>query len=290
LNVPTVGFLYLVLVVLVSLHGGFAIATVTSIFAAVCLDYFFIPPILSFEVNSPQYLIALGAFEFTALVVTRLAYLANLRAVEAIAVRRDTERLYETARRILLFDRSQEPGSLLVSLIQDVFELEEVALFDAITGKMYGVGNQTGADGQLRVAYDRDRDEFDPNTRTWFCVLRMGARPMGGLSLSGTTMAAPVATALASLCATALERARSFEREYRSEAARQSEQLRAAVLDALVELHVVHPRVQAHDGAAQGRRPAVVRQTAERPADAHVPFDLSRIRVPAKQLVAAYSG
>jgi len=46
-------------------------------------------------------------------------------------------------------------------------------------------------------------------------------------------MAPPVATALASLCATALERARSFEREYRSEAARQSEQLRAAVLDAL---------------------------------------------------------
>jgi two-component system sensor histidine kinase KdpD len=121
LNVPTVGFLYLVLIVLVSLHGGFGVATATSIFAAVCLDYFFIPPIWSFEVNSPQYLIALGAFEFTALVITRLAYVANLRAVEAIAVRRDTERLYETARRILLFDRSQEPGSLLVALIQDVF-------------------------------------------------------------------------------------------------------------------------------------------------------------------------
>ncbi|MGD0298261.1 MAG: ATP-binding protein [Bryobacteraceae bacterium] len=233
LNVPTVGFLYLVLVVLVSLHGGFAIATVTSIFAAVCLDYFFIPPILSFEVNTPDYWMALGAFEFTALVVTRLAYVANLRAVEAIAVRRDTERLYETARRILLFDRSKEPGSLLASLIQDVFELDEVVLFDAITGKMYGVGNQTGKDERLRSAFHRDRDEFDPNIRTWFCVLRMGARPMGGLSLGGTTMAAPVTTALASLCATALERARSFEREYRSEAARQSEQLRAAVLDAL---------------------------------------------------------
>jgi two-component system, OmpR family, sensor histidine kinase KdpD len=233
LNVPTVGFLYLVLVVLVSLHGGFAVATVTSIFAAVCLDYFFIPPIWSFEVNSTQYWIALGAFEFTALVITRLAFVANLKAVEAIAVRRDTERLYETARRILLFDRSQEPGSLLASLIQDVFELTEVALFDAVTTKTYGVGNPTGAVDRIRGCYGSDRDEFDADIETWFCVLRMGTRPVGSLALCRTRMAAPVATALASLCATALERARSFEREYRSEAARQSEQLRAAVLDAL---------------------------------------------------------
>lgn len=233
LNVPTVGFLYLMLVVLVSLHGGFAIATVTSVFAAVCLDYFFIPPILSFEVNTPDYWMALGAFEVTALVITRLAYVANLRAVEAIAVRRDTERLYETARRILLFDRSQEPGSLLVSLIHEVFELREVVLFDAITARTYGVGEPSGADERLRGSYSRDRDEFDPDAGVWLCILRLGARPVGGLGLCGTRMASPVATALASLCATALERMRSFEREYRSEAARQSEQLRAAVLDAL---------------------------------------------------------
>jgi two-component system, OmpR family, sensor histidine kinase KdpD len=233
LNVPTVGFLYLVLVVLVSLHGGFAIATVASVVAAGCLDYFFIPPVLTFNVDSPQYWISLGTFEFTALVITRLAYVANLRAVEAIAVRRDTERLYQTSRRILLFDRSREPGSLLTSLIQDVFELDAVVLFDAVTAKTYTVGNPAGAEEQVRGAYGRDRDEFDPTTGTWLCVLRLDARPVGGLALHSTKMAPLVATALASLCATALERARSFEREYRLEAARQSEQLRAAVLDAL---------------------------------------------------------
>jgi two-component system sensor histidine kinase KdpD len=150
LNLPTVGFLYLVLVVLVSLRAGFGIATVTSVVAAVCLDYFFTPPILSFEVYSPQYWIALGVFEFTALVITRLAYVANVKAAEAIAARRDTERLYETARRILLFDRSREPGSLLTSLIQDVFELDEVVLFDAVSAQTYGVGNPTDADERVR--------------------------------------------------------------------------------------------------------------------------------------------
>jgi hypothetical protein len=181
-----------VLIVLVSLRAGFAVATVTSIFAAVCLDYFFIPPVLSFEVNTVDYWIALGTFEFTALVITRLAYVANLRAVEAIAVRRDTERLYETARRILLFDRSEEPGSLLVALIQDVFKLAEVVLLDAVTAKTYAVGNPTGADERLRGAYSLDRDEFDTAIGTWFWVLRLGARPVGGVALDGTAMAAPV--------------------------------------------------------------------------------------------------
>jgi two-component system sensor histidine kinase KdpD len=46
-------------------------------------------------------------------------------------------------------------------------------------------------------------------------------------------MTSTVATALASLSAIVLERSRSFEREYRAEAARQAETLRSAVLDAL---------------------------------------------------------
>jgi len=51
--------------------------------------------------------------------------------------------------------------------------------------------------------------------------------------LCNCTLTPLVATALASLSAIALERARSFETEYRAEVARQSEQLRTAVLDAL---------------------------------------------------------
>ena len=62
------GFLYLILVVLVALYGGFWQATVISVTAAACLNYFFVPPIFSF-VNSPENWVALGAFEFTALVI-----------------------------------------------------------------------------------------------------------------------------------------------------------------------------------------------------------------------------
>ena len=76
-------------------------------------------------------------------------------------------------------------------------------------------------------------DAFDPETRSWYCVLRLGTRPVGGLALIGTEMTPLGATALASLSGIALERVRALQRESRAQAARQTEQLRTAVLDAL---------------------------------------------------------
>jgi K+-sensing histidine kinase KdpD len=55
------GFLHLVLVVLAAMYGGFRQATVVSVAAAACLNYFFVPPIFSF-VNSPANWVALGAY------------------------------------------------------------------------------------------------------------------------------------------------------------------------------------------------------------------------------------
>ena len=77
------GFLYLVFVVLAALYGGFWQATVISVAAAACLNYYFVPPIFSFA-NSPANWVALGAFEFTALVISRLSQRVQLRAQEAV--------------------------------------------------------------------------------------------------------------------------------------------------------------------------------------------------------------
>jgi two-component system sensor histidine kinase KdpD len=227
------GFLYLVLVVVTAMYGGFWQATVISVIAASCLNYFFVPPIFSF-VNSPANWVALGAFEFTALVISRLSERAQLRAMEAIAERRDMERLYQTSRRILLLDTFGEPGNRLTSLIREIFELKAVQLFDALPGKTYQSGEPpVGAERQTRDAYVVGADTFDPKTKSWFCVVRVGTRPVGGLALNGTEMTKLAATALASLTGIALERVRALQEEYRAQAARQAEQLRTSVLDAL---------------------------------------------------------
>jgi two-component system sensor histidine kinase KdpD len=107
-------------------------------------------------------------------------------------------------------------------------------LFDAVSTNTYLSGTiPPTVEEQTRGAYFQNSDTFDSDSNTWFCVLRIGVRPVGGLALYDCKMTPLVATALASLSAIAMERARSQEQEYRAEAARQSEQLRTAVLDAL---------------------------------------------------------
>ena len=234
LNSLTGGFLYLIMVVLAAAYGGFWSGTLTSIVAAACLDFFFLPPIFHFNVDDPMDWVALGAFEFTALVITSLQQQAQTRAAEAMAERQNSERLYNAARAILILDRDGELGKRVTSLIRENFDLRGVALFDAPTDVVSVAGNSPPeTDQRVRNAYVQNSDVFDPDTQTWFCALRVGARPVGGLALHGSTMSTLRAQAIASLCAMTLERARSVEKETRAEAARQTEELRSAVVEAL---------------------------------------------------------
>jgi len=233
-NLASVGFLYLVLVVLTAVYGGFWQATLVSAVSVACLDYFFNEPIFSFSVDRLSSWVELGAFEFTALVISRLSNRAQHRALEADAERRDAARLYQAARRILLLDSSGDPGNPVASLIRDTFELRGVTLFDAPSGKSHesGYASETVA-RRTKDAYLVDSDTFDAREKNWYCAVRLGARPVGALALCGTEMSPLTAAAVASLAAIALERARSLQKQSHAEAARQAEQLRTAVLDAL---------------------------------------------------------
>ena len=121
-----------------------------------------------------------------------------------------------------------------MSLIQEVFRTESVALFDAGLARMDATG--CGADGLEQLARDtyfqnRALEGADAHTRAG--VLRLGSRPVGAIAICGRELGRLAIVPIASLAAIALERARSFEKESRAEAANQTEQLRTAVLDAL---------------------------------------------------------
>ncbi len=227
------GFVYLVFVVLTAMYGGFRSATVVSIVSAACLNYFFVPPIFSF-VNSTENWVALGAFEFTALVISRLSDREHRRTLELEHLYEEMERLYQTSRRILLLDDSSEPGAVIASAIRETFRLRAVQLFDGLPAAVFCSGEcSPDAEARTRDAYLLSRDTFDSATGTWYCVLSIGVRPIGALALMGTGMTKATATALTSLSAIALERARILQKELRAQADRQTEQLRGSVLDDL---------------------------------------------------------
>jgi signal transduction histidine kinase len=65
-------FLYLIVIVLLSLRGSFIASAVVSFAAVGCLDYFFVRPIFSFSVSDPFELVDIIAFLLTSAVITQL--------------------------------------------------------------------------------------------------------------------------------------------------------------------------------------------------------------------------
>lgn len=232
-NLTAISFLDLLLVLMVAMLCGFWQATFASLLAVACLDYFFIPPLFRFNITDPQDWVSLGAFEFAAIIVSRLSAKELRNASEAAIHRKGMEQLYELSRNSLLLDLHQAPGPQLAVLIQRIFEASAVSMYDTILGRQDEIGGWEAGEAELaQECYLRDAAHNDPKTQTWQRILRTSDRSVGALALRGN-LSPLVVDALASLAAIAMDRHQSVENEDRAEKAKQSEQLRTAVLDAL---------------------------------------------------------
>jgi two-component system, OmpR family, sensor histidine kinase KdpD len=234
-NLSTAGSIDLLIVVLVALKVGFWEATGSSLVAAGCLAYFFASPILSLRVADPENWVALASFELTALIVSRLSGQVQNQTREAVLERSNATKLYELSRSILVLNRQEPAGPQIASSIAAHIGVDGVAIFDPDLTRSYSAGRCVKEDEEsARSAYFGDTAGHDElKAYRWRRVLRSGSKPIGSLVLCATDLSPLMVDAIASLVTAALERARSFEKESRAEAARQSEQLRTAVLDSL---------------------------------------------------------
>lgn len=249
-NSESVGFLYLLTVVAMAILCGFWQATIVSLLACACLDYFFYPPLLTFNIGDPHDWIALGAFEISALVVSRVSTREHRSSREAIMQRTAMEQLYELSRSTLLINLHQSPGPQLIQLVHRIFAVDAVAIFDADTGKTDRVGPWGPEELELaRDCFMLSIEDEDRLTNTRRKLLRAGAKPIGALAIRGQ-LSPLVTDALASLSAMALDRFVWFEKENSIATAHQSEKLRAAVLDSLA--HAVKTPITAIRTANEG--------------------------------------
>ena len=96
LDVATTAMLLLIAVVLLSLAGSFAATAVVAAVAVVSLHLFFIAPRDTWGIEDPLDFVALGAFLFTALVVTRLLSRARASLEEAETARSELRLAIDT--------------------------------------------------------------------------------------------------------------------------------------------------------------------------------------------------
>ena len=233
LNPMTISSLFLLLVVAMASFCGFWQASLTSMLAVACLDYFFMPPLFRLNVTDQQDWAALVTFEATALVISRLSARELRSARDAAIHRMGMEKLYELSRSSLLLDLRQPLGAQLVVLIQRIFSSRAVAFFDKHLEREDRVGDW--AEDEQDVAQEcceRDAGKDDEETETAERILQDATGQVGALVVRGK-LSPLIVDALAALAAIALDRSQSFEKEEKADAARRGEQLRAAVMDSL---------------------------------------------------------
>jgi two-component system sensor histidine kinase KdpD len=234
-NATTVGFAYLLLVLIVASTWGFTEAAVASLAATITFNFYFLPPVGTLTIADPQNWVALFSFLATALIASRLSDKAERRAEDAIARRQDVEHLYAFSRAILLIDESDAFSRDLAQKLADIFPVDAAALYDRRTGEIYRAGPADfhGLDEQLREAAWNGSSFADPERRRVITAVRLGSEPIAALALEGAQMPDSVLQGIANLVAIGLERSRAQDLAHQVEAGRRSEQLRTTLLDAM---------------------------------------------------------
>ncbi len=235
LNATTIGFAYLLDVLIVASAWGLIEAIAASLSATFCFNLLFLPPIGTLTIADPQNWVALFAFLATSLIASRLSEVARRRTREAVERQQDLERLYTFSRQVLLWDTDESLPKQLARTLAEVFGFSAVMLYERPSNKFYrgGPADIEGIEDHMREAALRGTTYSDPDRREIITAVRLGAEPIGSLALRGTQLPDSVLQGIANLVAIGLERARAQELAAQAEAARQSEQLRTTLVDAI---------------------------------------------------------
>jgi two-component system, OmpR family, sensor histidine kinase KdpD len=234
-NATTAGFLYLVAILLIARHGGLIESISASFAATACFNFFFLPPILKFTIADPQNWIALFAFLATAVLVSKLSTTANDQTKTAVDRQSEMERLYALSRGILLIENDQSVAKQAARQIARAFDFAGVSLYERATGEIHRAGSQDLPDWDDRLREVALQGSFlqDPATRTVVTAIRLGADPIASLALRGKPLSDSALQSLSNLVAIALERSRAIEAANQADVARQSDQLKSTLLDAI---------------------------------------------------------
>jgi two-component system sensor histidine kinase KdpD len=235
-NPTTVGFSFLLAVLLISTTWGLRYATFTAILATAAYNFFFLPPLFKLTIADPQNWIALAAFLVTAGVASQLSERARRGMAFADQRRREVERLYAFSQQLWLSENVFELLNIIPKHIVDSFELTGAALFLEAKQETYFLNDRSRtlfpAD-HLKSISARGEPVLDRELRVCFMPVRMGVRSVGALGLAGCDLSRESLEAIGSLVAIAIERANTVEKLTRSEAVRESDRLRSVLLDSV---------------------------------------------------------
>jgi len=233
-NPTTVALTLLLAILSVAAAWGLRYAVPMSIAAALCFNFFFLPPLGTFTISDTQNWVALLAFFITSVITSNLSERARRQTLEAQERRQDVERLYTLTQQLLVAENVVELLKTIPHFVAETFNGTEAAVYISSKDQIY----RSDPDRQ-EISAERLKDSMqgelllDPAHLVGLFPLRMGTRLVGSFGISGALPSRETMEAVGSLIATAIERANAVERLTRTEASREGERLRSALLDSV---------------------------------------------------------
>jgi two-component system sensor histidine kinase KdpD len=252
-NQTTIALCYLMVVLISATVSRLWIAVLASVLADLCLNFFFMPPVGTFTIADPQNWVALFVFLAVSLVAGNLSATARARTREALARRDEIARLFDLSRDVLMTTDSGEAIAQLAGFIAGRFDLDFAALCLPRAGdwRVFEAGPAaiTLEEEQLTRAFEAANagTQSGPGARAdaghrlverdgrnvHLVPLRHGANTVGLLAAAGRPVEPGALDTLAGVAAIAIERAQFLDDRKRAELARQSEELKSALLASL---------------------------------------------------------
>src|ERR1700676_4723556 len=234
-NQTTVALSFLLAILAVSAVWGMAVSVFMSLVAVMAFNYFFLPPVGALTIADPQNWVALFAFLVTSIMGSQLSSRIRSEADEAHQRRREVERLYQFSRKLLGEGNVIQLMNAIPDYIVESFEAGAAELFLPQKEKFYrsGFGAAHLDEVKTKTAFLNDEVTIDSQTGEYFLPIRLGVRAIGSLGISGPQLSRQSVDAISSLVAIAVERARAVEQLGQTEAAREGERLKSALLDSI---------------------------------------------------------
>ncbi len=235
-NSATAGFTFLVLILGVATRAKLSEAIAASFLSVAVYNFFFLPPVGTFTIADPQNWIALIAFLVTAVTASQLSARARQRAEEARARQVELERMYRFSRALMLGEEDLPFPQQVLKQVLECFEVKEAAFYDrsadALTSSLEQLSDlQPSA---LKAVAERGQSWRGAPGTALIVPVKLGSTSLGSLGVAGNTIPSELAMqSIAQLVAIAIERTRAQEISARMEASRESERLKATLLDAL---------------------------------------------------------
>jgi two-component system, OmpR family, sensor histidine kinase KdpD len=235
-NPATVGFTFLLAVLIVSASWGLRQAIFLAVAATLAYNFFFLPPAGTFTIADPQNWVALFTFLITAVIASQLSEKARREALNANRRRTELERLYAFSQQMLATDNVLELVNGIPRHIIRNFGGTACGMYLSDRRKIYysDVAAQSLiTDEDLKRTTNLGEGSGGHEKGVLLVPLRVGVKTVGALGIVAAEMGHDTLDAVTSLITIAVERAGAVEKLAHSEATRESERLRSILLDSV---------------------------------------------------------